>query len=132
MSLLEQDTTRKGRVHEAEELDAGDDSGEYEVEAIRDSAVYARESESGHLPGLYYLVSWKGYPEEENTWEPASAVQHLRKLISSFYKYHFDKPIATSPTIDNAPPMARPKVRPTKPLKRKQRRLTGRAKKCTK
>ena len=70
MSLLEQDTTRKRRVHEQnlEELDAGDnDSGEYEVEAIRDSAVYARESESGHLPGLYYLVSWKGYPEEENT-----------------------------------------------------------------
>ena len=59
VSLLEQDTTRKGRVHEenVEELDAGDDSGEYEVEAIRDSAVYARESESGHLPGLYYLVS---------------------------------------------------------------------------
>ena len=96
MSLLEQDTTRKGRVHEAEELDAGDDSGEYEVEAIRDSAVYARESESGHLPGLYYLVSWKGYPEEENTWEPASAVKHLRKLISSFHKDHPDKPMATS------------------------------------
>ena len=51
----------------ATELDAGEDSGEYEVEAIRDSAVYARESESGHLPGLYYLVFWKGYPEEENT-----------------------------------------------------------------
>ena len=69
MSLLEQDTTRKGRVHEenVEELDAGDDSGEYEVEAIRDNAVYARESESGHLPGLYYLVLCKGYPEEENT-----------------------------------------------------------------
>ena len=78
VSLLEQDTTRKGRVDEEVrqmEFDAGDDeSGEYEVEAIRDSAVYARESESGHLPGLYYLVSWKGYPEEENTWEPASAV----------------------------------------------------------
>ena len=71
MSLLEQDTTRKGRVDEEVrqmEFDAGDDdSGEYEVEAIRDSAVYARESESGHLPGLYYLVSWKGYSEEENT-----------------------------------------------------------------
>ena len=52
----------------ATELDAGDDeSGEYEVEAIRDNAVYARESESGHLLGLYYLVSWKGYLEEENT-----------------------------------------------------------------
>ena len=76
MSLLEQDTIRKGRVDEnATELDAGDNvSGKYKVEAIRDSAVYARESESGHLPGLYYLVSWKGYLEEENTWEPASAV----------------------------------------------------------
>ena len=75
MSLLEQDTTRKERVDEkVTELDfeAGD-SEEYEVEAIRDSAVYARESE-GHLPGLYYLVAWKGYPEEENTWEPVSAV----------------------------------------------------------
>ena len=74
VSLLEQDTTRKGRVHEAEELDAGDNSGEYEVEAIRDSTVYARELESGHLPGFYYMVSWKRYSEEENTWEPASAV----------------------------------------------------------
>ena len=76
LSLLEQDTTRKGRVHgeNVEELDAVDDNGEYEVEAIWDSAVYARESESGHLPGLYYLMSWKKYPEEENTWEPASVV----------------------------------------------------------
>ena len=132
VSLLEQDTTRKGRVHEAEELDAGDDSGEYEVEAIWDSAVYARESKSGHLPGLYYLVSWKRYLEEENTWEPASAVQHLRKLISSFHKDHPDKPTATSPTIDTAPPMARPTVKPTEPLKRKRGRPTGRAKKRAK
>ena len=76
MSLLEQNTTRKGQVDKnATELDAGnDDNGEYEMEAIQDSAVYARESESDHLPDLYYLVSWKGYSEEENTWEPASAV----------------------------------------------------------
>ena len=65
VSLLEQDTTRKGRVDEkAMELDAGDNK-EYKVKAICDSAVYAKES-AGHLPGLYYLVSWKGYPEEEN------------------------------------------------------------------
>ena len=99
MSLLEQDTSRKGRVDEVVrqmEFDAGDnDGGEYEVEAIRGSAVYARESESGHLPGLYYLVSWKGYPEEENTWEPASAVQHLRKLLSKFHHENPDKPTAT-------------------------------------
>ena len=126
VSLLELDNTRKGRVDEdvrQMELDAGDDdSWKYEVEVIWDNAVYAKELESGHLPGLYYLVSWKGYPEEENTWEPASAVQHLRKLISSFHKDHPDKPTATSPAIDTAPPMARPTVKPTEPLKRKRGR----------
>ena len=76
MSLLEDDTTRKGRVDEEVrqmEFDVGNNE-EYKVEAIWDSAVYARESESGHIPGLYYLVLWKRYPEKENTWEPASAV----------------------------------------------------------
>ena len=108
-------------MHEenAEELDASD-NGKYEVEAIRDSAIYARESESGHLPGLYYLMSWKGYPEEENTWEPASTVQHLRKLISLFHKDYLDKPMATSLAIDTAPPMARPTVKFTKLPKRKR------------
>ena len=69
MSLLEQDITKKERVHEenVEELVAGNDSGEYEVEAIQNSAVYTKESKLGHLLGLYYLVSWKRYPEEENT-----------------------------------------------------------------
>ena len=82
-------------MDETTQLDfKADNNKEYKVEAIRDSTVYARESE-GHLLGLYYLVSWKGYPEEENTWEPASAVQHLRKLISSFHKDHPDKPTAT-------------------------------------
>ena len=129
VSLLEQDTTRKGWVDKKVrqmEFDAGDnDSGEYEVEAIWDSAVYARESKSGHLPGLYNLISWKGYPEEENTWEPASAVQHLRKLISSFHKDHPDKPTATSLAIDTAPPTGRPTVKPTEPLKQKQGQLAN-------
>ena len=65
VSLLEQNITRKGRVDEkrAEQLEfeAGSNNEEYEVEDIRDSAVYARESEAGHLLGLYYLVSWKGH-----------------------------------------------------------------------
>ena len=66
MSLLEQDIIKKGRVDKnGTELDAGDsNSGEYEVEVIQDSAIYAKESESSHLPGLYYLILWKRYPEE--------------------------------------------------------------------
>ena len=84
VSLLEQNTTRKGRVDEKVrqmEFNAGDDgSGEFKVEAIRDIAVYARESED-HLPGPYYLVSWKSYPEEENTWELALAVPRYFPLL---------------------------------------------------
>ena len=68
MLLLEQDITRKEWVDEnGTKLDAGDNKGnKYKVKAICDSAVYAREL-AGHLPGLYYLVSWKGYLEEKNT-----------------------------------------------------------------
>ena len=47
------------------EFDAGDNK-EYEVEAIMDSTIYAKEAKE-HLPGQYYLVSWKSYPEEEST-----------------------------------------------------------------
>ena len=111
-----------------EELDVGN-KRKYEVEAIRDSAVYAKESESDHLLGLYYLVSWKKYPKEENTWESASAVQHLRKLISLFYKNYPDKSTAISLAINTTPPMVRPTIKPTKPLKWKKRRPTGRDKK---
>ena len=60
VSLLEQDTTREGRMNELfsepePNFDAGDNK-KYKVEAIIDSAVYPKKAE-GHLPGLYYLVS---------------------------------------------------------------------------
>ena len=61
VSLLEQDITRKGRVDkktaEQLEFETGSNNEEYKVEDICNSAVYAKESEAGHLPGLYYLVS---------------------------------------------------------------------------
>ncbi len=115
MSLLEQDTSRKGRVDKAlpepekeVEFETGDNK-EYEVEAIIDSAVYNQQA-NDQMPGLYYLILWKGYPKEENTWEPSSAVIHLRKLISTFHKEHPEKPTATSLPLDSAPPMARPTI----------------------
>ena len=114
--LLEQDTTKKGRVNDTQldfEFEADNDKDkEYEVDGIWDSAVYAKESATGQLPGLYYLVSWKGYPEEENTWEPASAIQHLRRLITAYHKDNPEKPTATSDPVDTAPPMARPSAPP--------------------
>ena len=115
VSLLEQDKTRKERVDKRVkelELKAGN-SEEYEIEAIWDSAVHANKLESGQLPDLYYLVACKGYPKEKNTWEPLSAVQHLKNRINSFYKDHLEKPTATSPPIDSALLMAKLIVRPT-------------------
>ena len=78
MSLLEQDIIRKGwvdkKIRQIKFDASNNDSREYKVEAIWDNAVYTQELKLGHLPDLYYLVSWKGYLEEENTWEPTSAV----------------------------------------------------------
>ena len=53
MSLLEQDITRKGRVDKKTlqlEFEEDGKGEECEIEAIRDSAVYAKESESSQLP----------------------------------------------------------------------------------
>ena len=58
MLLLEQDTIRKEQVDKKVtklDFEAGDRE-EYEVEAIRDSVVYARKSKD-YLSGLYYLVA---------------------------------------------------------------------------
>ena len=112
MSLLEQDTIRKERVDEKTveqlEFEAGGNNKEYKMEGICNSAVYAKESKAGHLLDLYYLVSWKGYPKDENTLEPALAMQHLWKLVSTFHKDYPNKPTATSLLINLAPLMAKP------------------------
>ena len=134
VSLLEQDTTKKGRVNDTQldfEFEAGDDK-EYEVDGIRDSAVYARES-ARQLPGLYYLVLWKSYPEEENTWEPTLTIQHLWRFVTAYYKDNLEKPTATSAPVDTASPMTRSSAPPRAtakpttdiPIKRKRGRPAG-------
>ena len=63
-----------------------------------------------------YLPEWnheafsgvKSYPENENTWEPVSAVEHLRKLISSFHKDYPEKPTATFAPVNSTLPIAKP------------------------
>ena len=88
------------------EFEAGDDK-KYEVNGIRDSAVYAKDSTTGQLSGLYYLVLWKGYLEEKITWEPVSAIQHLWKLTTTYHKDNPEKSTAIFAPIDMAPPLAR-------------------------
>lgn len=43
------------------------DNKEYKVEVICNNMIYAKELESGYLPGLYYQILWKSYSEEKNT-----------------------------------------------------------------
>lgn len=73
--------------------------------------VYVKKSKSSHLSGLYYLVSWKNYQEEENIWELALAVQYFQRLLKTFYKKHQDKFTATLSLVDLASPIAKRTVK---------------------
>ena len=113
--LLEQDIIRKVRIGQKTLQLEFKDNGkgkEYEVKAIRNNRVYAKQSESGQLPELYYLISWRDFSEEENTWEPASAIQHLWMLASTFYKENSDKSTTTSTPVNTTLSTARPIVKP--------------------
>jgi hypothetical protein len=57
----------------------------FEVERI----VAAR----GRGRGLRYLVAWKGYPPEENTWEPRSALLLAREALAEFEATHGRAPV---------------------------------------
>lgn len=88
MSLLKKDIIRKRRVNKIElepKFKASKDK-EYKVEAIRDNVIYANKAARDQLLELYYLVSWKSYSKIEDTWEPASTVIHLRKMMKAFTK----------------------------------------------
>ena len=129
MSLLEQDSTRKRREFFVPEFEPGNNNKEYKVKSIQNSTVYTKEAD-GHLLGLYYLVVWKGYPEEENIWEPFSAVIHLRKMVSTFHKDHPEKLTATAAILDSTPPIAKLTIQLA--MKRKRGQLIRRAKKRAK
>ena len=108
VSLLEQDNTKKGQELSVLEFKPGNDKA-YAMEAIRDIAVYVKETDK-HLPELYYLVAWKGYLEEETTWKSFLAAMHLQKMVSTFYKDHPEKPTSISASLNSAPPMTKPTI----------------------
>jgi len=69
----------------------------FEVERI----IAAR----GRGRSLRYLVAWKGYPPEENTWEPRSAFITAREALDEFEATHGRaqplNPITLGKTIGN-------------------------------
>ena len=95
------------------------DNKEYKVEAIRDSAIYAKKADE-HLPELYYLVAWKGYPEEEKHlgtflgyYAPSEDGQHLPQGPSGEVDSNISTPkhrSAQGQANDPAPREAKTKV----------------------
>ena len=56
-----------------------DGEEEYEVEAVINSCMFRGR--------LQYLIHWKGYSYEHNSWENAMEV-HSPKLVAEFYSTH--------------------------------------------
>lgn len=83
---MEQDITGKGRVDEMTKpkLDQSERK-EYDFTVICDNIVYTKNIEEGQLSGLYYLILWQSYPEEENSWKIISVILHSCKYIKLFY-----------------------------------------------
>ena len=65
-----------------------EDKPEYEVEEIQDSRCW-----QGHLQ---YLIHWKGYPHEEDTWKPILNLTNIQRLINEFHQRHPNKPSQTN------------------------------------
>ena len=61
-----------------------DDTLEYEVEEILDSKIFRRR--------LRYLVRWKGYPDSDNSWEPAEFLANAPNLLNEFHRKYPSKP----------------------------------------
>ena len=57
---------------------------EYEVEEIRNSRRWGRWHK------LQYLVRWKGWGPENDSWEDAADVEHAAELVEAFHNRHPD------------------------------------------
>ena len=73
------ETPLNGSKYQEPAPDLIDGQPEWEVEQILQSRRYQKQ--------LQYLISWKGFSEAHDSWEPASNI-HADKLLQEFYKNH--------------------------------------------
>lgn len=66
---------------------------EYEVERILDT-----EQKDGKIK---YLVRWKGYGPNDDTWEPVKNLQHSQQLVRQFHLRNPDRPKPRDPRPTN-------------------------------
>ena len=75
-----QETAAHGPNFSQPPPDLIDGEEEYEVERIVNHRCHGRARR------LQYLIKWKGYPESDNTWEPADQV-HAPELIKLYHRH---------------------------------------------
>src|SRR6266404_1622676 len=73
----------------------GQEDNHYEVEAI----LQSRQTKNRR--GIQYIVKWKGYPDSDNSWEPASHMKNTLNLVTAFHKRypHFPQPSNTAGAV---------------------------------
>lgn len=72
-----------------------DDHYEYEVETILNSCRTARG-------GIQYLIKWKNYGREENSWEPRRNLSNATAAVAKFHRLHPHAP-SLSFVVENSP-----------------------------
>ena len=75
-----QETTAHGPNFSRPSPDLIDREEKYEVECI------VNHQRHGRVRRLQYLIKWKGYPESDNTWEPADQI-HASDLIKLYHRH---------------------------------------------
>ena len=75
-----QETAANGPNFSRPPPDLIDGEEEYKVERI------VNHRRHGWARRLQYLIKWKGYPESDNTWEPANQV-HASELIKLYHRH---------------------------------------------
>jgi hypothetical protein len=77
------------------------DTEEYEVEKILDQRQGQQETE--------YFVKWKGYPHEENTWEPRSNLGSCQQALQQFLQTTQTVPTSGATGPSGKPGRSRPR-----------------------
>ena len=69
---------------------------EYEVEKIVNSEIRSSTKKvsgrSKRVKTQFYLVKWKGYPEDECTWEPGHHLTSAEEKVEEFHQNHPQAP----------------------------------------
>jgi hypothetical protein len=71
------------------EIVQGEDD-HYEVEKVLQSKLMPNKR------GILYLAKWKGYPDSENSWLPASGMKQAQALVKQFHQKNPSAPCSPS------------------------------------